>query len=83
MRFLYPLLLAVPLAIYFEVTHGSPVWLFISSSLAIVPRPALWAKSTEEPSLYFSLHTHRHLFHTSYNLLEKAEWSLPLFLADL
>lgn len=48
MNFLYYLLAAVPVAIYLELTHASPLLIFIFSSLAIIPLAGLMGKSTEE-----------------------------------
>ncbi|HHW44369.1 calcium/proton exchanger [Desulfofundulus thermobenzoicus] len=52
MNFLYILLLAVPLAVYFEFIHGSPVLVFLFSSLAIIPLAGLMGKSTEELAIH-------------------------------
>lgn len=52
MRYLYPLLLAIPVAIYLEVTHASPVGVFLSSAVAILPLAGVLGKATEELAIH-------------------------------
>lgn len=52
MKFLYPLLAAVPAAAYLELAHGSPLWLFLFSGLAIIPLAGLMGKATEELAIH-------------------------------
>src|SRR2546430_7124665 len=47
-RFVYPLLILVPIAIALELLHLSPVWIFATSALAIVPLSGLLGRATEE-----------------------------------
>ncbi len=44
---LYWLLLALPVAIVLEVTHASPVWIFLASCVAVIPLAGLMGRSTE------------------------------------
>ncbi|HET9986479.1 MAG TPA: calcium/proton exchanger [Longimicrobiales bacterium] len=49
MRFLYPLLLCIPLALVLDWgLEASATWVFLTSALAIVPLSALMGKATEE-----------------------------------
>ena len=42
------LLLAAPVAVALEVWHGPPVWVFLTSALAIIPLAGLMGRATEE-----------------------------------
>ncbi len=52
LAYLYPLLLAIPVAVYLELTHGSPVGIFVASAVAIIPLAGLMGKATEEIALH-------------------------------
>ena len=52
MKFLYPLLIFLPVTIIGEIAGFSDTILFICSSLAIVPLAGLMGKSTEAISVY-------------------------------
>ncbi len=52
MRCLYPLLLAIPIAVYLEMAGASPLWIFISSALAILPLAGVLGKATEELAIH-------------------------------
>src|SRR5262245_23229274 len=41
------LLIFVPIAIVLEFAHTNPVWIFVASSLAIIPLAGLMGKATE------------------------------------
>jgi Ca2+/H+ antiporter len=41
------LLIFVPIAIVLEFAHANPVWIFVASSLAIIPLAGLMRKATE------------------------------------
>ena len=46
-RLLLSLLAAAPVAIVLELVHGDPLWIFVASSLAIVPLAGLMGEATE------------------------------------
>ena len=52
MRWLYPLLIFVPISIVQYFMHVSPVWLFLSSCLSIIPLAGVMGVATEEYSKY-------------------------------
>lgn len=52
MKYLYPLLLGIPVAIWAELSHGSPLLIFVASSLAIIPLAGIMGKATEEVALH-------------------------------
>jgi len=52
MKYLYLLLAAVPAAVYVQLTHGDPSWLFIFSGLAIIPLAGLMGRATEELAMH-------------------------------
>src|SRR3989337_1200746 len=41
------MLVFVPVSIVFEVLHASPIWIFVSAALAIIPLAGLMGKATE------------------------------------
>jgi Ca2+:H+ antiporter len=47
-RLLYSLLLLVPVAVWLELSHASPVPIFIVSCLAILPLAGLMGEATEQ-----------------------------------
>lgn len=48
MKYLYGLLILVPVAIGLEVFGGNPTWVFLASAGALIPLAALLGKATEE-----------------------------------
>lgn len=52
MKYLYVLLILVPVAIGLKLSGGSPTWVFLSSAGALIPLAALLGKATEEFSGY-------------------------------
>jgi Ca2+:H+ antiporter len=46
-NWLYWLLLFLPVSAYLELAHGSPVAVFVTSCMAIVPLAGLMGKATE------------------------------------
>lgn len=54
MRWLYPLLLAFPIALLLEWMDAPPVWIFAVSGLAIVPLSAVLGRATEELAVHTS-----------------------------
>ena len=49
-RILHLLLVFIPVAIIFELTHAAPVWIFVASSIAIIPLAGLMGEATERLS---------------------------------
>lgn len=49
-RTLHLLLVFIPVAIIFELTHAAPVWIFVASSIAIIPLAGLMGEATERLS---------------------------------
>jgi Ca2+:H+ antiporter len=47
---LYWLLIFVPVAIVLELTHGDPMWIFVTSALSIIPIAGIMGKATEHLS---------------------------------
>src|SRR4051794_38996532 len=53
MRFLLPMLVLFPVAIYLEFAHvGGPTAVFIASALALIPLAGLLGRATEEAAIY-------------------------------
>ncbi len=52
MRWLYSLLIFVPISIILHFLHADPTWIFITSCLAIVPLAGVMGVATEEYSKY-------------------------------
>lgn len=52
MKYLYALLILVPVAITLKVIGSSPTWVFLASAGALIPLAALLGKATEEFSGY-------------------------------
>ncbi len=52
MKYLYFLLILVPVAIGLKLLGGNPTWVFLSSAGALIPLAALLGKATEEFSGY-------------------------------
>jgi Ca2+:H+ antiporter len=50
LRLLNLLLVFIPVAIVFEVMHATPVWIFVASSIAIIPLAGLMGEATERLS---------------------------------
>jgi len=48
MRYLYPLLLFLPIAVALEWLHAPAAWIFLTAALAIVPLAAIMGRATEE-----------------------------------
>ncbi len=47
---LHLLLVFIPIAAVFEFTHATPVWIFVTSSIAIIPLAGLMGEATERLS---------------------------------
>ncbi len=52
MRFVLPFLVLVPVSVGLELAHASPLLVFVSAGLAIVPLAVLLGKGTEEISIH-------------------------------
>ncbi|HEU0114830.1 MAG TPA: calcium/proton exchanger [Thermomicrobiales bacterium] len=52
MKFVYALLILVPIAFVLESTHAAPTAIFAISALALVPLAAILGRATEEAALY-------------------------------
>ena len=52
MRYLYYLLVFIPIAVIADIMHLSPVLVFVLASLAIVPLAGVLGKATEELAVY-------------------------------
>ncbi len=48
MKYLYALLILVPVAVGLEILGGNPTWVFLASAGALIPLAALLGKATEE-----------------------------------
>lgn len=53
MKYLLPMLLLVPVALYLELTHtGGPTAVFLTSALALIPLAGVLGRATEEAAVY-------------------------------
>lgn len=53
MKFLLPMLVLVPVALFLEYTHtGGPTTIFLVSALALIPLAGLLGRATEEAAVY-------------------------------
>lgn len=52
MRYIYPLLILLPIAVVLHFTHAPDVWVFLCSALAIVPLSGVLGRATEEISTH-------------------------------
>ena len=53
MKFFVPMLLLIPVAIFFELTHtGGPTAVFLASALSLIPLAGLLGRATEEAAIY-------------------------------
>jgi Ca2+:H+ antiporter len=52
MRFIYPLLILVPIAIALQLMHAPEAWIFLCSAFAIVPLAGVLGRATEEISVH-------------------------------
>lgn len=53
MKFLLPMLVLVPIALFLEFTHtGGPTAVFLASALALIPLAGLLGRATEEAAVY-------------------------------
>jgi Ca2+:H+ antiporter len=52
-KYLLPMLLLVPIALYLELTHsGGPTAVFLTSALALIPLAGILGRATEEAAIY-------------------------------
>jgi Ca2+:H+ antiporter len=52
-RFLLPLLVLIPIALFLEYTHtGGPTAVFLASALALIPLAGVLGRATEEAAIY-------------------------------
>lgn len=53
MKFLLPMLLLVPIALFLEYSHtGGPTAVFVASAIALIPLAGLLGRATEEAAVY-------------------------------
>ncbi len=52
MKYLYFLLVLVPVAVVLELLHAGPLWIFFASALALIPLAAVLGKATEELAIH-------------------------------